>query len=132
MPEEQYDNPEYTLSQDEIPPIKLGKTALSMIGIRNTIENPKADLSDFNPAESKWIDLAACKNSSPALFFQDEGKATIDKLAKDVCRTCFVENVCLEYALTKPEEHGIWGGTGPTERRIMRRVRARQTRLNKI
>ena len=39
--------------------------------------------------------------------------------AKAVCAQCPVKQQCLEHALEFDERHGIWGGTTPTERRVM-------------
>ncbi len=44
--------------------------------------------------------------------------------AKTACGRCRVQAPCLEYALSWPEKHGIWGGTSERERRELRRARA--------
>ncbi len=49
--------------------------------------------------------------------------ATADEEAEALalCATCPVRTECLQYALRNSENHGIWGGTTPEERRRMRR-----------
>lgn len=44
---------------------------------------------------------------------------------EDYCGICDLRDACLEYALSKPEEHGTWGGVDEWTRRSMRR-RARK------
>src|SRR5690606_9986975 len=41
-----------------------------------------------------------------------------------LCRTCPVREECLEAALARREEHGVWGGTCPFVRRRMLKRRA--------
>jgi len=56
------------------------------------------------------------------LFFPERGASTRE--AKEVCRSCVVQNDCLEYALQNGEKFGIWGGMSERERRRIRRQRA--------
>jgi WhiB family redox-sensing transcriptional regulator len=71
-----------------------------------------------------WRELSACRDTDPDLFFPvgTTGPAIeqIDN-AKAVCRTCDVQQACLEYALTTNQDSGIWGGTSEEERRVLRR-----------
>lgn len=68
-------------------------------------------------------DLASgkCRNKvkkphpSPDPWFPDSAEGY--QHAKVFCLGCPVTAECLENALTGGEEHGIWGGTTPTERR---------------
>jgi WhiB family redox-sensing transcriptional regulator len=72
-----------------------------------------------------WRDLAACRDTSPDLFFPvgTTGPA-LDQIAeaKAVCRECPVESACLEYALVTNQDTGIWGGTSEEERKKLRRA----------
>lgn len=75
-----------------------------------------------------WREFAACLNTDPDLFFPigTSGPALEQiERAKEVCRTCMVQTICLEYALETNQEHGIWGGTSEEERRQLRRQRLR-------
>ncbi|WP_405149903.1 WhiB family transcriptional regulator [Sphaerisporangium sp. NBC_01403] len=71
------------------------------------------------PAVS-WLRRAACRGEDPELFFPISAKGPghmQHERAKAVCRRCPVRTPCLDYAVTSREEHGIWGGTDPDERR---------------
>jgi len=78
-----------------------------------------------------WQTRAACRGEKLASFFSPpfqserrEIKIRRERLAKSICSSCPVRQECLEYALSIPEPHGIWGGLNETERRrlIQRRV----------
>ena len=45
--------------------------------------------------------------------------------AKKLCNGCPVTAQCLQYALDHREEHGVWGGTHPKDRRTILRRMAR-------
>jgi WhiB family transcriptional regulator, redox-sensing transcriptional regulator len=80
-----------------------------------------------------WRDLAACLGMDTDLFFPLEniggpregrgisGEKERAESAKKVCGSCEVVTYCLDYALAFGEEHGIYGGTTPSERRSMGR-----------
>jgi WhiB family redox-sensing transcriptional regulator len=78
-----------------------------------------------------WRD-AACLEQDPELFFPigKPGPAAKRKsdpiaqqiaMAKAVCGTCCLAEVCLRYALTTEEQFGIWGGQTEDERRALLR-----------
>jgi|TARA_B100000749_G_C18391579_1_gene450481 WhiB family redox-sensing transcriptional regulator len=87
-----------------------GKAAVTM-GI---IAKPNLD--------TDWKDYSNCLGVDPDLFFPERGASTRE--AKEVCRSCVVQNDCLEYALQNGEKFGIWGGMSERERRRIRRQRA--------
>ncbi|MEJ7845274.1 MAG: WhiB family transcriptional regulator [Acidimicrobiales bacterium] len=72
-----------------------------------------------------WRDGAACRDTSPDLFFPvgTTGPALeqIDQ-AKAVCRACDAQSACLEFALVTNQDSGVWGGTSEDERRKLRRA----------
>lgn len=68
-----------------------------------------------------WRDQAACKGAELKVFYAD-GKGQHYDAAKAVCSTCPVQNECFDYALDVADDFGVWGGTSPEERRLMRRV----------
>lgn len=75
-----------------------------------------------------WRHEAACLNEDPELFFPvgNTGPALMQiEEAKKVCRRCDVRKECLEWALTKGQDHGVWGGLGEDERRAMKRNSSR-------
>lgn len=74
-----------------------------------------------------WIELAACAQTDPELFFPTGGQPGTE--GKRVCMGCEVRNECLEYAITSPVFlDGIWGGMTPTQRRELRRGRGIKTK----
>lgn len=81
-----------------------------------------------------WRDRARCRDKDPELFFPIIGprdgltakavhRALADQIAdaKAVCARCPVEPECLEAGLA--ERDGIWGGTTPEERAVVRNTR---------
>ncbi len=78
-----------------------------------------------------WHDRAACKGEDVVLFFGPDGERqperdVRERKAKALCDRCPVSGQCLDYALKHREDHGIWGGTEPDERRGERRRRGRR------
>nr|WP_245866126.1 WhiB family transcriptional regulator [Rhodococcus kyotonensis] len=69
-----------------------------------------------------WPESAACRESGGDLFFPtgDEYSAASIADAKSVCLRCPVSKECLRHALLNREQHGIWGGLTPSERRRTR------------
>jgi len=58
---------------------------------------------------------AACRGTDLDLFFPERGEAAGP--ARRICARCPVRQPCLEYALSNPITHGIWGGLTDRERR---------------
>ncbi|MGH3321392.1 MAG: WhiB family transcriptional regulator [Streptosporangiaceae bacterium] len=78
-----------------------------------------------------WQEAAACRGEDIALFFGPEGerqpeREVRERKAKAICADCPVRAECLEYALTKPEKYGVWGGMNEDERTAERRRRSRR------
>lgn len=71
-----------------------------------------------------WRDFANCLGANGDLFFPDRGAST--RAAKQICAECQVRLDCLEYAVTRGEKFGIWGGLSERERRKIRKQRARK------
>ncbi|MDJ0385232.1 WhiB family transcriptional regulator [Streptomyces sp. G-G2] len=71
---------------------------------------------------------AACTNEDPELFFPigDTGPALLqEEEAKRVCRRCPLMESCLQGALERNENHGVFGGLSEKERRSLKRRAAR-------
>ena len=51
------------------------------------------------------------------IFFPAKGEST--EPAKRVCRRCPVRSECLEHAIARRENDGMWGGTSPRQRRAI-------------
>lgn len=69
------------------------------------------------------VNLAACKDADPDLFFADEkGEEGYDKrktkAALEICSSCPVVADCFQFAFTE-DAIGVWGGTTTYERRLI-------------
>jgi hypothetical protein len=64
---------------------------------------------------------ALCKGQDPVLWFPGAGGSM--KEAKAVCRACPARVLCLEWAVQADERAGVWGGTSPDERALIRTAR---------
>lgn len=77
-----------------------------------------------------WQTHAACRDADPGLFFAPGEDYTAPAAtaqlvaARAVCRSCPVHTECLTWAVEVGEDHGLWAGTTPAERRAIRRARA--------
>lgn len=65
---------------------------------------------------------ALCSQVDLELFFPEKGGTSLP--AKQVCRSCPVQEPCLQYALDNPVD-GVWGGTSVNERREVVRAAGR-------
>lgn len=76
--------------------------------------------------DSGWRERAACRDLDTELFFPlgTTGHA-LDQAnqAKAVCAGCPVADACLEWALEKNQDAGVWGAKTEDERRTIRRQR---------
>jgi WhiB family redox-sensing transcriptional regulator len=69
-----------------------------------------------------WRQRAACRGVDPDIFYPVSDEEAED--AKAICAICPVRQACLEWALTRRESDGVWGGATERERRrIIRRRR---------
>ena len=73
---------------------------------------------------------ALCIEYENIEFFITRGQD--DGPAKSICARCAVKAECLQYALERRIDHGVWGGTSGRERGDLRRsarsITARDTR----
>jgi WhiB family redox-sensing transcriptional regulator len=71
-----------------------------------------------------WLELAACKDSDPELFFPERGEKAKGQAAKQVCAACQVQTQCRDLAVrtarSREEDHGIFAGTTPHQRSGLR------------
>lgn len=75
----------------------------------------EASVVHLPPPPGGWATKGACRNSDPALFFNQRKPEP----ALAICKTCPVRLDCLAYA-TEHHLHGIWGGTTAKQRRMER------------
>ena len=86
---------------------------------------PTAPAADAARLEGRgWLDLAACKDGDPELFFPERGEQAKAQAAKQVCAGCQVQQQCRDLAVraarSREEDHGIFGATTPHERSGLR------------
>jgi WhiB family transcriptional regulator, redox-sensing transcriptional regulator len=71
-----------------------------------------------------WLDQAACRDLNPERFFPEPGEQTKAAEAKAICSGCQVRDQCRDLAVNAAggidADHGIFGGTLPTERSRLR------------
>lgn len=75
-----------------------------------------------------WAEEAACRGEDFSLFFPDGESANKQQIeqAMEFCNRCPVADECLDEALERPEQYGIWGGLTEDDRRTLRRSLARK------
>src|ERR1700687_2500539 len=78
-------------------------------------------------SDQNWRSAAACRSADPDLFFPLSVTAPAGQIAraKTICAGCGVRQECLEFALTREQNYGIWGGTPADDRQRDRRRRRR-------
>jgi WhiB family transcriptional regulator, redox-sensing transcriptional regulator len=78
------------------------------------------------PGEGRlaWMDQAACKGLPTERFFPETGEGRKASEAKAICAGCQVQDPCRELAVRGADsldtDHGVFGGTVPTERGHLR------------
>jgi WhiB family redox-sensing transcriptional regulator len=73
-----------------------------------------------------WAHAAACRGTDQSLFFPSTRGNANAAVAQQICTRCTVKAECLEHALSKPEQHGVWGGLTEAERHTLKRGRKQQ------
>jgi WhiB family redox-sensing transcriptional regulator len=68
-----------------------------------------------------WMHEGNCRLHPPATFFPSDGVG-VDR-ARKICASCPVTEPCLEYALDRRIEHGVWGGHSERSRRRILKTR---------
>lgn len=76
-----------------------------------------------------WKSLGACVPYGPEMWFSYQ--PTEQDEARRICvNECPVQHECLEYALARREDDGIWGGHSErSRRRILKERRAAATAI---
>ena len=70
------------------------------------------------PALADWQYRAACRGADLSVFFPGRGESA--EPARQICASCPVRQLCLEFALRHAITHGIWGGLAERDRRALR------------
>lgn len=62
-----------------------------------------------------WMRLGACRDTQdPDLFYPRYDRESGP--AKHICQSCPVRTICLDWAVSNREVHGVWGATSERER----------------
>ena len=85
----------------------------------------------LNVYRPDWQSFAACHDLPLDLFFPSSGMESMRNInvIKPFCQECPVHLQCLAYALSHPDERGIWAGTTENDRRKIRARNIRATAL---
>ena len=74
-----------------------------------------------------WARAACWDHPKPDLWFPSEyGGAAAAAEARKVCDRCPIDDACREYALSRFEPHGVWGGLTTAQRNRELAVRSGQ------
>jgi WhiB family transcriptional regulator, redox-sensing transcriptional regulator len=89
------------------------------------IEPDTLETSKPHP-DASFMKRGRCNDLPPEIMFPHDKPGV--EAAKEICRICVVQEVCLDHALTFKIGNGVWGGTSERERRkILKSRRAVQT-----
>lgn len=91
------------------------------VAVREAVRAAEAGGSE--PDDVPWQDRGACRGVGPGVFFSVEPWE--QQLARELCSVCPVQPTCLEYALARNIDNGIWGGMSERARRRLKRERRR-------
>ncbi|MCW2528796.1 MAG: transcription factor WhiB [Pseudonocardiales bacterium] len=93
--------------------------------VRVTVMIGTHDIPAAIDADRHWRERSACRDMNNDAFYVAEHERGSSKqmritAAKSVCETCPVQRPCLQWALDVAENHGVWGGMTPEERKLIR------------
>lgn len=71
----------------------------------------------YRMSEAYWLVQGNCANVDPEFMFPAPRAKAEAQLA--MCDGCPVQTPCLVRALESGDRFGVWGGTRPSERRVM-------------
>jgi WhiB family redox-sensing transcriptional regulator len=75
-----------------------------------------------------WMAEAACRGTSPEMWFPAPGDLVTTRAAMAICDGCPVRSDCEEHAIAAGEEQGVRGGLSEKQRALMRDARERTAR----
>ncbi len=77
-------------------------------------------LCEPQPELPWWHGYGSCKGLDADWWFPPDGRSSdahdMTAAAKKICMSCGVRKDCLEWAISLPEECGVWGGMTARER----------------
>ncbi len=81
-------------------------------------------INHAEPLHESWMSKAACIGWPPTWWFPETAvayEAPETEKAKRICYMCPVRHKCLQWALKHTDQHGIYAGLTPEQRRQVRR-----------
>lgn len=82
---------------------------------------------EIDTANPTFMADAPCAQVDPEIFFPSAGDSSA--AARRVCASCPVMAQCLDWAIERRIDHGIWGGQNSLQRR---RTRAAREKLEQV
>lgn len=79
---------------------------------------------DFMKVAAEVGELACWSNPDawfPDMYENPRGWDHERQLAIKLCNACPIRDLCAKYAIEANEPYGIWGGTSPADRKLIRR-----------
>lgn len=67
--------------------------------------------------EEAWMADGVCRSVGGELWFPEKGDHYSASKARAICQDCPSKQPCLEYAMSRNERFGIWGGASERDRR---------------
>jgi WhiB family transcriptional regulator, redox-sensing transcriptional regulator len=72
--------------------------------------------------ELEWQVGGLCRKMDPEFFFPEgKGSSNQARIAKKICLECPIMRECRNWALSRGEEFGVWGGLSDSDRRAIRK-----------
>lgn len=81
---------------------------------------PMRVYTDNHLAAEPWRDSAACLEIPGDTFFPAQQDSVTAAIARRICGGCGVSDACLQSALERNEQFGIYGGLTAKQRRSLR------------
>lgn len=110
--------------------LSIGGYALaSLIASGNSKKSFDGHPTKLTESQREFInrsDESNCKGFDSTIFFPERHES--DNNAKLICAGCSIAELCLEYAIDGSEDYGIWGGKTPSERKLIVKLRANDSR----
>jgi hypothetical protein len=75
------------------------------------------------------VSQALCAETDPEVFFPEKGESA--RPAREICGECAIRVECLQVALSRGYNDGIWGGLTPKERAKLRGVKWNRGRVGR-
>jgi WhiB family transcriptional regulator, redox-sensing transcriptional regulator len=89
-----------------------------------TADQQRRPLVVEDGGQQAWLDQAACRDTDPERFFPEPGEQVKAAEAKAICAGCQVRDHCRDLAVKAAggldHDHGVFGGTLPEERSVLR------------